>query len=392
MDETAAILAGWREGDGRGATAVLATVVHVEGSAYRRPGARMLIRSDGRHVGSISGGCLETDVCRKAWWLTEDGRPTVRVYDTTSEDDDAAWEFGLGCNGVVHVLLERLDNPGARETLEFLADRRSTRQPGVMATIIHAAADCGVQVGDRLLVDHRGMSCGGGLEASPLEPMLRGQARDCLEAAGSRLLHLEGCAAFVEFVAPPLPLVIFGAGHDALPLVAFATQLGWHVTVADGRPTHAQRHRFPAADEVLLLPRHDPLAALTIDAESIVVVMTHNFPQDVALLRALLPIRPRYLGLLGSQQRAARLLAAVGAPGAAHDLHAPVGLDIGADTPELIALAVVAEIQAALSGREGGKMRLRRGSIHEPVVELGYAAATSPAVEHPVCALAAGNG
>jgi xanthine dehydrogenase accessory factor len=392
MEETAAILAGWREVERRGGTAVLATVVHVEGSAYRRPGARMLIGPDGRHVGSISGGCLETDVCRKAWWMTEDGRPTVRVYDTTSEEDDAAWEFGLGCNGVVHVLLERLDHPAARQTLEFLADRRTTRQPGVIATIVHAAAESGVGVGDRLLVDQRGLSCGGGLEAAPLAPLLRGQARACLEAAGSRLLRLEGCVVFLEFVAPPQPLVIFGAGHDAVPLVAFATQLGWHVTVADGRPTHARRDRFPAADQVLLLPRHDPLAALTIDAESNVVVMTHNFPQDVVLLRALLPARPRYLGLLGSQRRAARLLAAVGAPGAVGDLHAPVGLDIGADTPELIALAIVAEIQAASSGREGGKMRLRRGSIHAPVLELGRAEAMPLAVEHPVCALAAGNG
>ena len=168
---------------------------------------------------------------------------------------------------------------------------------------------------------------------------------------------------FVEFVAPPLPLVIFGAGHDALPLVAFATQLGWHVTVADGRPTHAQRHRFPAADEVLLLPRHDPLAALTIDAESIVVVMTHNFPQDVA--PAARP--PADSSALSRPARLATTcrpacLPRSAAPIAVHDLHAPVGLDIGADTPELIALAVVAEIQAALSGREGGKMRLRRGS------------------------------
>ena len=122
MDETAAILSGWRDVERGGDTAVLATVVHVQGSAYRRPGARMLIRRDGQHVGSISGGCLETDVCRKAWWMTESGRPTVRVYDTTSEDD-AVWEFGLGCNGVVHVLLERLDSDAARQTLEFLAER-----------------------------------------------------------------------------------------------------------------------------------------------------------------------------------------------------------------------------------------------------------------------------
>ena len=389
MDETAAILSGWRDVERGGDTAVLATVVHVQGSAYRRPGARMLIRRDGQHVGSISGGCLETDVCRKAWWMTESGRPTVRVYDTTSEDD-AVWEFGLGCNGVVHVLLERLDSDAARQTLEFLAERRTARQPGVVATMVSVASDAGLEVGDRLFLDHHGAARGGALMGTGPEATLRAHARACLRAGRSRLVHLDAGAAFVEWIAPPLPLVIFGAGHDAVPLVAFAKQLGWHVTVADGRPAFARRDRFPAADQVVLLSRHEPLAGLSIDTDTVVVVMTHNFPQDVTLLRALLSTRPRYLGLLGSQQRSARLLGEVGAA-AGLDLHAPVGLDIGADTPELIALAIVAEVQAELGGRAGGKMRLRSGPIHTPVEEVGRAVPFPATVEHPVCDLAVGD-
>lgn len=389
MDETEAILAGWREVERGGDTAVLATVVHVQGSAYRRPGARMLIRRDGRHVGSISGGCLETDVCRKAWWMTEGGRPTLRIYDTRSEDD-AVWEFGLGCNGVVHVLLERLDSEAAGQALAFLAERRSARLPGVIATVVAVAAGAGLEVGDRLFVDQHGVTRGGALAGTALETAVRAHARACLHAGRSRLVHCDAGAVFVEWVAPPLPLVIFGAGHDALPLATFAKQLGWHVTIADGRPAFARPDRFPTADQVVLLSRHDPLSGLMVDSNSIVVVMTHNFPQDVALLRALLPVRPRYLGLLGSQLRRARLLAEIGSVDDV-DLHAPVGLDIGADTPELIALAIVAEIQAALSGRAGGKMRLREGSIHSPVDEVGEAAATSEPVEYPVCALAVGD-
>ncbi|MBX3026072.1 XdhC family protein [bacterium] len=388
MDETEAILAGWREVEATGEAAVLATVVHVQGSAYRRPGARMLIRRDGRHVGSISGGCLETDVCRRAWWMTEGGRPTLRVYDTTSEDD-AAWEFGLGCNGVVHVLLERADTEPVRQTLAFLADRRATRRPGCVATVVHAAADSPLAVGDRLFLDEGGAPRGGELCGTGWQSALRAQAGEALRGGRSRLVHTPAGAVFVECVVPPPALVIFGAGHDALPLVTLAAQLGWHVTIADGRRGFARADRFPGADRVVLLSREQPLAGLTIDGDSIVVLMTHNFPQDAALLRALLPLRPRYLGVLGSQSRRERLLAEI--DGAAADLHAPIGLDIGADTPELIALAIVAEIQAELSGRAGGKMRLRDGPIHRPVEEIGCAAPLGEPAEHPVCALAVGD-
>lgn len=388
MDETDAILAAWCEVERDRQPAVLATVVHVQGSAYRRPGARMLIRRDGRHVGSISGGCLETDVCRKAWWMTEGGRTTVRVYDTTSEDD-AVWEFGLGCNGVVHVLLERADADAARQTLVFLADRRAARQPGCIATVIRAGSGSGLAAGDRLYLDERGGVRGGSLRGSILERALCTQAAAAREAGRSRLVQTPAAAVFVECILPPPALTIFGAGHDALPVVTFAKQLGWDVTVADGRPGFARPERFPGAHRVVLLTRDDPLGGLAIGHDSLVVVMTHNFPQDVALLGALLPLRPRYLGVLGSQQRRDRLLAEIGA--AADGLHAPVGLDIGADSPELIALAIVAEIQSVLSGRAGGKMRLRDGPIHRAVDEIGDAQPVAEPAEHPVCALAVGN-
>src|SRR5512135_3385381 len=126
MNEIYSILDGWNEADNAGQDAVLATVVHVQGSAYRRPGARMLILPDGRRIGSISGGCLEGDVSKKAWWFTEGGRASVRVYDTSS-DEDAVWEFGLGCNGVIQVMLERVESPSARLALEFLNSCRASR-------------------------------------------------------------------------------------------------------------------------------------------------------------------------------------------------------------------------------------------------------------------------
>jgi xanthine dehydrogenase accessory factor len=168
--------------------AVLTTVVHVKGSAYRRPGARMLIFPDGRRIGSISGGCLEGDVCRKAWWFTEGGNPSVRVYDTSSEDD-AVWEFGLGCNGVVHVLFERVGDRGADGMLRFVAAARTARRAVTVATVVGVADSSPVRLGDRLLFDAAGVR-GGALAGSPLEAEVLAQARECFLRQKSHLAHL----------------------------------------------------------------------------------------------------------------------------------------------------------------------------------------------------------
>lgn len=152
MRELHAILDAWRGLEAKDSDAVLATVVHVSGSAYRRPGARMLIVPGGGRVGCISGGCLEGEIVSKAWWFTESGAPVMRVYDTTAEDD-AVWEFGLGCNGVVHVMLERVNAPTTRGMLEFLDDHQVARKPAVAATIVRTDAGSGMDVGDRLWID-----------------------------------------------------------------------------------------------------------------------------------------------------------------------------------------------------------------------------------------------
>jgi len=250
MNELDAILTHWRAEPERTLNAVLATVVHVKGSAYRRPGARMLILADGTRVGTVSGGCLENDVSRKAWWLTEGGHSVVRAYDTSS-DDDVVWEFGLGCNGVIHVLFERLECRETQEMLNFLHNSRTARRGGVMATVVAASPGCPSCVGDRLLVESPGL-CVGALARSPLESEIRPHISTCFLQQRSCLAHLPGCDVFVEWVGPPIPLIVFGAGHDAIPLVRFAKELGWHVTVADGRRAYATVARFPEADHVAL--------------------------------------------------------------------------------------------------------------------------------------------
>jgi xanthine/CO dehydrogenase XdhC/CoxF family maturation factor len=370
MKELNAILTAWRGLNPAERDAVLATVVHVTGSAYRRPGARMLIVPGGRRFGCVSGGCLEGEIIRKAWWFTESGEPVVRVYDTTSEDG-ATWEFGLGCNGVVHVLLERANSPGASGLLGFLDERRNTRTPAVVATVIRAGADATVRVGARLLVGGSYSLPAGSLSGSAVEPRILPHVAAVFHEKQSRLAHVGAIDVFVEWIAPPLSLVVLGAGHDAIPLVNFAAQLGWNVTVADGRPAYSQPERFPDAD-VVGMPAADFLRHVHIDSETFVVMMTHNYPLDSLLLPRILAIRPRYLGLLGPKARAERLFSEQSLHQPAF-VHAPAGLDAGCDSPEAIALSIVAEIQAERNSRAGGKLKHRDKPIHVATREVGVA-------------------
>lgn len=374
MNELASILRAWRAGPGElpSADAVLATVVHVQGSAYRRPGARMLILADGTRIGTISGGCLEQDVARKASWWTSRTDHALRTFDTSSEE--AAWEFGLGCNGVITVLLERLQTPAIEEQLAFLDAALGRREEVVVVTVtrvpssnVAPAAFPDRQPGDRLLWSAAGPQGGAlaqGLQAADFARL----AAQTLADRRHRWATIGRAEVFAEFVAPPPRLVIFGAGHDVIPVVALGRQLGWHLTVADPRANYVHPERFPGADRVVLLPS-DQAIDLGIDAETAVVLMTHNYPLDVAWLPRILAARPRYLGLLGPRRRAERLFAETGLDPRTPGVHAPVGLDLGGDHPETIALSVLSEIQAVLSGRAGGSLCHRLGPIHEPLTE-----------------------
>lgn len=185
--------------------------------------------------------------------------------------------------------------------------------------------------------------------------------------------------------------MIFGGGHDAVPLVVMAKQLGWQVVVADARPAYARPERFPAADRVVLL-RHESLESIGIGRESVVVLMTHSFLEDARLLDEILPAEPRYVGLLGPADRAERLFAQIGVDGARLPfVRAPVGLDIGGDGPDAIALSIVAEVQAVLAGRSGGVLKRRRGPMHAPIEELGRDVQLPwPRSEAHVCDVGAG--
>ena len=374
MLEARAILAAWQGLGRERSRATLATVVHVQGSAYRRPGARMLILPDGRRVGTLSGGCLEGDVARKASWWTSQTGVALRTFDTSSET--AAWDFGLGCNGIVTVLLENAANPAVQRLFDVLGRWQATAREGVVATVIRREGAGAPAVGDRCWMGGDGAWLpvpGDGVEPAAWSLELREHCRDVLRRRRNVLFHADGLDVFLEWVGPPQRLVVFGAGHDAVPVVSMAALLGWHVTVVDGRPAYAQLERFPGAEEVHLLSASGEIAALSIDSDTAVVLMTHNYPLDRILLPKILAREPKYLGLLGPRSRAVRLFRELEENLEDPRVHAPVGVDLGADFPEGIALAIVAEVQAVRMKRPAGFLRDRSGPIHSPALEVGEA-------------------
>lgn len=368
MNELQSVLSAWRASREAIEGAVLATVVHVRGSAYRRPGARMLLLPDGRRIGTISGGCLEGDVARKAAWWTSAGESVLRTFDNSAPD--IAWEFGLGCNGEISLLLERAESSQVCESMEFLERQQANDQACAIATVIRAAPGGHWRMGDRAFWNAGGPG-GGRLAVAGMDRVIRDALQITLTEEVSRLLHTADADIFVEWIGLPQRLVIFGTGHDVLPLVKFASILGWRTTVAQTRTDTARVHRLPGVENVITLPPSGDLASIPIDSRTAVVVMTHNFPQDVALVPQILQRDPRYLGLLGPRRRAEDLFQEIGVSLSTTDVHAPVGLDIGCDHPETIALSIIAEIQSVLSGRSSGSLRHRSCAMHAAVRECG---------------------
>lgn len=386
MNELATILERRRRTRSATEDAVLATVVHVRGSAYRRPGARMLLLPDGTRIGTISGGCLETDVARKAWWWTDSG-VAVRVFDNSVED--AARDFGLGCNGVITVLLERVGMTDAGRLLDFLSGTQSRREGAAVATVVRASDQGQWCVGAHFLYDANGVPQEG---AGFFTAELCAAVRDTLAARKSRLVHLSEAEVFVEWVGAPQRVFLFGAGHDVVPMSTICTMQGWSVTIADIHAGQLLPERFPAAGNFFAIPMSGDISALGIGREDAVVVMTHNYPQDSRLLPQLLAANPRYLGMLGPRSRAEKMFDEIGARFEGDNLYTPIGLDIGGDHPEAIALSVAAELQAVLHGHVGGHLKLRSGAIHTPPVECGQACSAPSwapdAHVQPVCSLA----
>jgi len=328
----------------------------------------MLLRATGDATGFISGGCLESDLAEQGRAVLRSGDARVVVYDMRSPDD-IVWGTGLGCSGEIRVLLERLDPADPPFHLDFLAECAESRRPGVLVSCFETRGAAPLEVGDCLALS------GDGTRRASYGPPERVEAmcvaaRETFDARRSevRTLQLGEASAEVlcELALPPISLLVFGAGSDAVPLVRLAAELGWRVSVLDAREAYATAERFPAADRVRVVhpERLDP-GSLGIDDRSAAIVMTHHFLNDRALLERLLPTGLPYIGLLGPRKRARKLLDELGAAAGTGRVHGPAGLDTGSETPEEIALSVLSEVQAVLSGRGGGFLRDRAAPLHD---------------------------
>jgi xanthine dehydrogenase accessory factor len=359
MQEHARMMAAFSAAQASGGVCVLVTVVGTRGSSYRSPGARMLILPDGSRIGAVSGGCLEGELCRRAHWWTSESPAVLKTFDTSTQEDNEG--FGLGCGGGIDLLLERISGAGiADATHPLLAQQRVTesREAAALAVVVEATTTSGLRVGERFALDD-----------VQQYPEVTGLLRRCIEIGYSFTAELRegalaGCRVFLEWLTPPVQLVVCGAGTDAQPVVAQAAGLGWSVVVLDQRADFARESRFPEAARVIVAKDAAALVGLPLDGRTAAIVMSHSFAQDTFFLESLLTQPLGYLGVLGSRRRTLDLLARLGRDTMPPALHAPAGLDIGAETPEQIALSILSEIQATFARRAGGALRDRDGSIH----------------------------
>ena len=342
----------------------LATVVKVEGSSYRRPGARMLITADGQLTGAISGGCLEGDALRKALSAIIQQENKLITYDTTDEED-AKIGVQLGCNGVVHILFEPIDPRDALNPIVFLEALVAERENSVLVTLFSLTDKS--QPGTSMLYKKENF-----LSRVPdaiNKEVMRNAAAVLNLKTSVFENYISGTNAFdcfFEFIPPPVSLVIAGAGNDAQPLTEIAYLLGWEVTVVDGRPSHASIERFPNAKRVLVVKPEQVLSQVHVDQQTAFVLMTHNYNYDLALLNILLTTNAAYIGSLGPKQKLIRMLEELNCNTNENELriHGPVGLDIGAETAEEIAISIVAEIKAVFTNASKNSLKVKKSPIH----------------------------
>lgn len=333
---------------------VMATVIETLGSTYRKAGARMLIDGGGRFHGLIGGGCFEGDLYEQTQSVFETGEPRLLFYDMRAPED-ALWGLGLGCNGAVRILLQRLDDSDNDPLIRLLEQFLRDDSPAVVATVCDGP-DAGRSY--RLLPD-------GNAPASWRESM-RAEARAVAALGRPALVEQEAdtgnCRVFYDYLHPAPRLLLVGAGADAVPVLRFARQLDWRVLLVDHREAYAQPARFPGAEAVLQVTPPELAAAIDNRCIDAAVLMTHNIDYDARFLRQLNNIPCRYLGLLGPVARRERLLEMTGLEAGGFDsrLHGPVGLDIGGKSPESIALSLVTEIHAVLHERDGRPLRDKR--------------------------------
>lgn len=345
MKELLEIVNAYDTAKNAGKDCVLATLVHVEGSSYRRPGARMLVLDSGLMIGAISGGCLEGDALKKALLTFTDRQNRLVTYDT-SDEDDATVGIQLGCEGIIQVLFEYINYNVTDNPVELIRQAIANRQRAVVVTLYDLKNKKGPQIGTSYIYQENAFS------------QLPEYKKEWLSDA------------LVQNIEPAISLVIIGAGNDAIPLMQMASIIGWDVKVVDGRQTHAKQDRFINACQVLISKPEKVLEQVTIDHRTCFVLMTHNYQYDLQMIKALLPIDLPYIGLLGPKKKYNRIIEDLQKEGIHPSekelakIYGPTGLAIGAETSEEIASSIIAEIQAVLNHQSGSMLKWKQIQIH----------------------------
>ncbi|MEM8485178.1 MAG: XdhC family protein [Bacteroidota bacterium] len=360
----------------------LATVVKIGGSTYRRPGARMLISASGERWGALSGGCLEGEVAQQALEVMASGHPRLIPFNLA--EDDIVLGFGTGCNGVVHVLIQPLEPAATNTVIDALQHAVYHRRTSVMATIIEAASSTTAAndpgLGDHLLIDESNHVGPSNLGVS-IKHAVALESNGFLEAELSNpQMYLWHTRKFItpdctyqvlfEFVRPPAKLFIFGEGYDVHAVVAQGALMGWEVVIVGRKPVDVLKDRFQlATDWKFLMHPEDVAANIQTDLRCAALVMNHTYSRDRAIMHHLLQTNIPYIGMLGPRERTQDMLTADEAfltPSEEDQdrIFGPVGLDIGTETPEEIALSAISEIQAVLHKRAGASLRQRNSPIH----------------------------
>lgn len=330
-----------------GAPIVLATVYETLGSTYSKAGQRILIAANGDYRGLVSGGCLEGDLAERSHAVLANDKPAAVTYDLRDEVDEI-FGLGVGCNGMLRVFLQPLQAARAYQPFAAIAEALTGTEHAGVATVIESA-DAALPAGATVITraaSHVAFDVAAGAAGALAERTRR------VLAAGSAELVTEGGVTVLHALLKPIPkLLVLGAGLDAVPLVAMAAELGWFVTVADHRPAYIARDGFSRAVHTLLVDSAELGRSLRLEEFDAIIVMSHHLTTDRKYLAQLASVNTRYLGVLGPRARRERLLSELGEQGSAlrARLRGPVGLDLGADSPETIALCILAELQTTLS-------------------------------------------